>query len=79
MARLFAGKDKMRRFWLENGEWQNDQITVTGDLFHHIRDVCRFSEGDKFELLVDGKAHLVEVEKVDKRALSEESKPGRCP
>jgi 16S rRNA (uracil1498-N3)-methyltransferase len=51
----------MRRFWIDMPEWENDLVSVTGDLFHHLHDVCRFTVGDHFELLTEGQAWFVEV------------------
>jgi 16S rRNA (uracil1498-N3)-methyltransferase len=46
-------------------------LTIGGDLFHHIRDVCRFGAGDRFEVLFgDAKALLVEISAVGKRELA---------
>ena len=43
---------------------------IDGDLFHHIREVCRFQPGEEFELLPgDGRAVRVSVTSVDKRSL----------
>jgi 16S rRNA (uracil1498-N3)-methyltransferase len=40
-----------------------DEVTLTGDVLHHIRDVCRMHKGSKFEVIVGGqsKALLVEI------------------
>lgn len=57
----------MRRFWLEPQAWVADELVISGDLSHHLRDVCRFSPGDRFELLQSGEAWFVETLRVDKR------------
>lgn len=58
----------MRRYRLSLDPTDLDQITLEGDLFHHIVDVCRQDVGSKFELLdSQGNAHLVQVEEVGKR------------
>ncbi|MGE0763308.1 MAG: 16S rRNA (uracil(1498)-N(3))-methyltransferase [Bdellovibrionales bacterium] len=57
----------MRRFWLEPQNWDQEQLQVSGELFHHLIDVCRFEVGDKFELLSTGQAVFVEILSVDKR------------
>lgn len=45
-------------------------FVVTGDLFHHVRDVCRFDVGERFELLTgDGRARLVEITRVGRKDL----------
>lgn len=47
-----------------------DSVVISGDLFHHIRDVCRFEVGSQFEVLLgDSKAHLVEVTALNKKEL----------
>lgn len=46
-------------------------MRIDGDLFHHIRDVCRFAEGDRFEVLPGNKqAVLMEITAVGKRELT---------
>lgn len=66
----------LRRFHIEQSDLQNCNLTLRGDLFHHIRDVCRFEAGDRFEALPgDGSAVLVEItslsnKEVQARALS---------
>lgn len=60
----------LRRFWIDIPCVSGQEIVISGDLFHHIRDVCRFSTGDQFELLPgDGLAHLAEISKLNKRDL----------
>lgn len=60
----------LRRFYLEPGQLNGDQVLLTGDLLHHIRDVCRFEIGDQFELLPgDGTALLVTVQSLSNREL----------
>lgn len=53
----------MRRYWIPkdfmNGE---DEVVISGDVLHHVRDVCRMQKGSKFEVIVEGgAAHLVEI------------------
>lgn len=61
----------LRRFYLENKNLLGDQIAIDGDLLHHIRDVCRFAVGDKFEVLPgNGEAWLVEVRDISSRVLN---------
>lgn len=62
----------MRRFWLESSTWTNERLTIGGELFHHLRDVCRFGVGDRFELLHGGEAYFVQVFAVDKRQIEVE-------
>ena len=58
----------MRRYWIEPQNFNGDSVQLTGDLFHHIFDVCRQEEGSKFEVLLQGKAYLVEVTEVLKKS-----------
>lgn len=52
----------LRRFYVEKSELASEGLHLKGDLFHHIRDVCRFDIGDRFEALPgDGRAVLVEI------------------
>jgi RNA methyltransferase, RsmE family len=58
----------MRRYWIEKKDLFQDQVNFTGDVFHHIFDVCRQEMGSKFEVLTeDSKAYLVEVTGVFKK------------
>lgn len=60
----------LRRFYVEKEAMHEEVLTIRGDLFHHIRDVCRFGLGDKFEVLLgDGKAHLMELTSVGKNEM----------
>lgn len=69
----------LRRFYLEGAS--GEQIAIGGDLLHHIRDVCRFSVGERFELLPgNGQALLVEIigenkNEIRTRTLSERALP----
>ena len=64
-----ALKMAWRRFFIEE-PLQNGLVHIRGDVFHHITEVCRFKEGDRFEVLPgDGAAWLVEITTVDKRGL----------
>lgn len=59
----------MRRYWIDESDRAGDVIRFTGDLHHHIFDVCRQEPGSKFEVLTDGgKAYLVEVTRADKKS-----------
>jgi 16S rRNA (uracil1498-N3)-methyltransferase len=61
----------LRRFYIGKENLQGDRLLIAGDLFHHIRDVCRFNVGAQFEVLLgDHQAHLIEVTEVGKRELS---------
>jgi 16S rRNA (uracil1498-N3)-methyltransferase len=60
----------LRRFYLEASDLDEHEIVIRADLFHHIREVCRFGVGDRFEILPgDGSARLVEVIRVGAREL----------
>jgi 16S rRNA (uracil1498-N3)-methyltransferase len=60
----------LRRFYIEPQIIQGEQASIRGDLFHHIREVCRFDTGDRFELLPgDGQAWLAEVTSVNSKEL----------
>lgn len=58
----------MRRYWIEKKDLFQNQVNFTGDVFHHIFDVCRQEVGSKFEVLTeDSKAFFVEVTQVTKK------------
>lgn len=60
----------LRRFFISPEQFTPPTIAISGDLFHHIKDVCRFSVGDEFELLPgDGTARRVRVESFNNRVL----------
>jgi 16S rRNA (uracil1498-N3)-methyltransferase len=45
------------------------EVFISGDVFHHIFDVCRQELGSKFEVLGDGqKAHLVKITELGKKS-----------
>jgi len=45
-----------------------NEAVITGEIFHHIVDVCRVQTGDKFELLHgDGFAYLAEMGPIQKK------------
>ncbi len=59
-----------RRFYIDRHLVQTNEVRIQGDLAHHIREVCRFNQGDQFELLPgDGRALLVEIVAVSSREL----------
>lgn len=59
----------MRRYWVEKKDLFGDQVNFTGDVFHHIFDVCRQEVGSRFEVLTeDSKAYFVEVTQVSKKS-----------
>lgn len=56
----------MRRYWIPkqalSGDRVGDQVVLTGNVLHHIRDVCRQTQGSKFEVIVEGgSAYFVEI------------------
>lgn len=52
----------MRRYWIPKTARVGDEVVLTGDVLHHIRDVCRMHCGSKFEVIVEGgEALLVEI------------------
>lgn len=59
----------MRRFWYEDLHKDTQEITLEGDLFHHINDVCRMRVGDRFELVGKALACAVEVVNSTKHTL----------
>lgn len=55
----------MRRYWLAPGSLVADEVTITGEDFHHIVDVCRQVPPAKFEVLMpSGEAYLVEMAEI---------------
>lgn len=63
----------MRRYWVEEesflGFHVGAEVRLSGDTLHHVRDVCRQTVGDKFEVLANGAAYLVEVTSDSKREM----------
>lgn len=58
----------MRRYWIEPQNLTETEAQLEGELFHHVVDVCRLQEGDKFELLPgNGKAYLVQLGPLSKK------------
>lgn len=58
----------MRRYWVSKKDLFNDEVNFTGDVFHHVFDVCRQEVGSKFEVLTeDSKAYFVQVTAVGKK------------
>lgn len=57
----------MRRYWIQPQNLNQGVVKFEGDLFHHIFDVCRQEKGSKFEVLLNGKAYLVEASEVLKK------------
>lgn len=58
----------MRRYWIEQQMLREGQVDLSGDVYHHIIDVCRQQVGSKFEVLTEeGKAYFVEVTHVSKK------------
>jgi len=59
----------MRRYWLQGEPLTTSEVDVGGDLYHHIRDVCRASIGDHFELIASDRAYEVEVFEIGRKSL----------
>lgn len=58
----------MRRYWVELSHIQENEVHFSGEIFHHIFDVCRQEKGSKFEVLTENaEAHFVEVLSVAKK------------
>ncbi len=70
MGFLFDRKTRIdvvvRRYWVDAKIEKS--VTLEGETFHHIFDVCRQTVGSKFEILNEGKAFFVEVESVGKKS-----------
>lgn len=61
----------MRRYFLNEKLEINQDLTIQGDLYHHIFDVCRLQQGQHFELINEsGWAYLVVVLNVGKKSSS---------
>jgi 16S rRNA (uracil1498-N3)-methyltransferase len=63
----------MRRYWVDKEKIHEKLVSLDGELFHHLTDVCRLDIGDKFELLTgEHRAFLVEMkERTKKQAIAE--------
>ncbi|MCB9073236.1 MAG: 16S rRNA (uracil(1498)-N(3))-methyltransferase [Bdellovibrionaceae bacterium] len=58
----------MRRYWVSSASEKVDHVSLEGDIFHHICDVCRQGLGAQFEVLTPtGFALLVEIVGVDRK------------
>jgi 16S rRNA (uracil1498-N3)-methyltransferase len=52
----------MRRYWVPQNFILEDKVELSGEVLHHIRDVCRMRIGNRFEVLSENqKAYLVEM------------------
>lgn len=59
----------MRRYFYPDSLQRDHPLTLQGELFHHIFDVCRLQVGQHFELLnSSGMAYLVRVTEVGKKS-----------
>ena len=59
----------MRRYWLSPKFIDSETLEISGEVFHHIFDVCRQEQGSVFEVLLgDKKAHVVKVSKLEKKS-----------
>lgn len=59
----------MRRFFTEPENLDQDSVALTGDEFHHLKNVSRLEEGEIIELL-DGAGRIArsKITKIDKRS-----------
>lgn len=57
----------MRRYWVDEKYFNQDTVVLADDVFHHICEVCRQGLGNKFEVLSNGKAYLVEIVDLHKK------------
>ncbi len=73
MGRLLVdqkGCFHLKRYWVEQSLSVQYPIEISGDVFHHIVDVCRHQINDKMELLTtDGFAYLSVIEAVKKKSV----------
>lgn len=52
----------MRRYWIEKKDLNQEHVSFSDEIFHHIFDVCRQDLGSRFEVITeDSVAYLVEV------------------
>lgn len=59
----------MRRYWIDPSNLNQSEVLFSGDVFHHIFDVCRQEKGSHFEVLTgDQKAYLVEIISMSKKS-----------
>jgi 16S rRNA (uracil1498-N3)-methyltransferase len=66
-----TGNLNLKRYWTDQPCNINEALEITGDLFHHIVDVCRHQMGDKIELITsDGFAFLSELVLIKKKSLT---------
>jgi 16S rRNA (uracil1498-N3)-methyltransferase len=58
----------MRRYWIDPKNISENRVTIEGEEFHHIFDVCRQDKGSQFEVLgLPDKAIFVQVTEVQKK------------
>ncbi|MBK9294343.1 MAG: 16S rRNA (uracil(1498)-N(3))-methyltransferase [Oligoflexia bacterium] len=58
----------MRRFFVSPQDLNQQKINIIGDEHHHLKNVCRLSEGERIELLDGaGSIAIAEIEKIDKK------------
>lgn len=59
----------MRRYWIDGTNEKQSHVEISGDDFHHIVDVCRQSQGSKFEVLTpNGYALFVEITSIGRKS-----------
>ena len=57
----------MRRYWVQKENLKDRIVELNGDLFQHICGVCRRNLGDRFEVICDGQAYLVEIREMERK------------
>jgi 16S rRNA (uracil1498-N3)-methyltransferase len=59
----------MKRYWVPQDWLGEEEVSLSGDIYHHIHKVCRNDVGAKFELLCgDHKAYFVELIEAGKKS-----------
>ncbi len=57
----------MRRYWIDKKFFNEKEVLLMGDEFHHICEVCRLGLEDRFEILCDGKAYFVQIKSMSEK------------
>lgn len=57
----------MRRYWVPEEYCDDRHVLLKDDVFHHIVVVCRQDVGSRFEVIFKNKAHLVEIQSIEKK------------
>ncbi len=58
----------MRRYWVPDPAVKEQGVFLEGEVFHHICTVCRQGVGDRFEVICEQKAFLVEILELKKKS-----------